>query len=1249
MEQKYLGIIPYDEEGIFEFAGRTDETWSLYDRINRNDYTVYYAASGEGKSSLIRAGLLPVLRRRDYFPIYVVFNDIELNDPESIGQVLLSRINSVLNKEEYKDKVFYEQSSWSKLHFDENQSNRLKTNLWWKLRNYCFKKGDVELKPLYIFDQFEEVFTKANYIWTDEFFRWLEEISTDYVPESLKDIVDTLGIEVPTQKNFKALFSFRTEYLGDLDYWCVQKHFIPSLQENRMCLKPLTTKGAEEVININREVLGPYTDKIILGCSEPNINIRNENQPCVYALILSVVCQTLSSVPDDERIAILDNLTKNQDKAIDDVLLKFYIKKLKDVGLNYVKDEQIVAKIEDALVNENGKRNRRETNEIDIVELNKWFDRLSQKENGLLKIIGSKRKDNEVVTTIEFPHDRLCKAIDSARKERRGKKTWQLNRRTEWMQFGIMACIVTIIAFLWNSMMEEIRLVMQNLLTFDLSSWDNFSNSFKTLTDKSDAEGITTSILMLLLLIVIPIQVYSVSTRSRKWARCALVFSLIESITIIWGYFLYNDLNFSNKFIPFINLLTLILSFVFSIIFAYRLKSSKEDRNNGEDDSISFWPLFGGIFLLFSYVFYELLTRLTFGTNEPYESTPCIVIIPTIFSLFLWSILQMKVKNRRNKTYKTILYWGLFVLSLSAIAIINYIPSYLNIKQKYDFLIICLLLLICIVFSSLFYWKTESRSKYYDLTNSKRLLAIVSLNFVVILTFILNLGYNPIFISPSTVCYVANWRSVIACDKDSLGKPAYLGIIDPLSGKELIPYCIEISDKYDMFLRKGCYPFRAKGQFSVKSKVSFKQCPFEDTHNSDYSLIYDVNTRSITGTFATTPVLEDYLHYNDQSKISNNSTLKDSIGFYAVQLFKDIRKGNLNYLQKGELYDATQLPSLNTLDSLQYLAFKQDLEDLNDSIRFTKFSSYKRATKDVLEDKNLVNMYKELTRCMLVSLIRDRVGHKDISALFTLAKTYPLVFFSGLEGLGYSASFDISTDQTQFKTVTIYGQDLNEERLFAWYKLFDGICKMDNMFNAKSYRSRIYIEEMKVGKNDVKKSINKLNRAIDIVNYLIRTSVDLSYKEKLNELLNCLNHKKSLGDSLLSAYEDIIIADNRLNIIMDNTTKSLFKLINDDYNAAYNNAFESTIQNLTLVSLMRGHDIQQDTIALSQYRKDKNSYYNIIISPTQRGASESSDIDNPFYITFSQQEALIDRVLQTLRYEELIFILRDLLDKVQKK
>ncbi|MDD6606692.1 MAG: hypothetical protein PUF00_02855 [Paraprevotella sp.] len=98
------------------------------------------------------------------------------------------------------------------------------------------------------------------------------------------------------------------------------------------------------------------------------------------------------------------------------------------------------------------------------------------------------------------------------------------------------------------------------------------------------------------------------------------------------------------------------------------------------------------------------------------------------------------------------------------------------------------------------------------------------------------------------------------------------------------------------------------------------------------------------------------------------------------------------------------------------------------------------------------------------------------------------------------------------------------------------------------------------------------------------------------------------------------------------------------------NIVESTIQNLTLVSLMRGHDIQQDTIALSQYRKDKNSYYYIIISPTQRVASEYNNIDSLMDIKLSQQEALIDGILHINRIQELQELLVKLrvLVKVQK-
>ena len=84
---------------------------------------------------------------------------------------------------------------------------------------------------------------------------------------------------------------------------------------------------------------------------------------------------------------------------------------------------------------------------------------------------------------------------------------------------------------------------------------------------------------------------------------------------------------------------------------------------------------------------------------------------------------------------------------------------------------------------------------------------------------------------------------------------------------------------------------------------------------------------------------------------------------------------------------------------------------------------------------------------------------------------------------------------------------------------------------------------------------------------------------------------------------------------------------------------------------MRGHDIQQDTIALSQYRKDINSYFNIIISHTQRVASEYNNIDSLMDIKLSQQEALIDGILHINRIQELQELLVKLrvLVKVQKK
>lgn len=1192
MTQKYLGITPYDETGKFEFAGRTVETWVLYDRINRNDYTVYYAASGEGKSSLIRAGLIPILYRRDYVPIYIVFEDKELCDATSIDKIIEDRLGKIA-------KVSYEQSDLSKKRFNADQSQILQNHLWWKLRNYCFKneEKDVELKPLFIFDQFEEVFTKANYEWTDSFFRWLEEMSMDYVPDSMRQDVDSLGIEIPTQKNFKALFSFRTEYLGDLDYWCVQKHFIPSLQDNRMCLKPLTIRGAKDIINLNKDVLGTYTDQILRGCSDHSTTKLNDEQPCVYALILSVVCQTLSVKSDKERIALLKELNINQDNAIDNILLEFYKDKLKEAGLDHVKDVQIISDIEDALVNENGKRNRKDTNESSIKPLAKFIQPLCN--IGLLKIIGEKEVDNTKVKTIEFPHDRLCKAIDASRKERQGKRNWQLKRQSEWMQFGIMAGIVAIIAFLWNTMMEleEIEVDLKTLMQVDL-------NKVKRLIAEYP-EGIIPAVLMLLLLFVVPIQVFSLSRKSVGWIIGGLVGSVIGSIIIASGYFYYADINYSNKLIQFIGLLLFIICIAFSVFFIVKINNARKKgiTYKKDEEYTAVWPLYGGICIFLCYIFYECLTRLNIGISEPIDSAWCVVVIPIFFALTIWDFLNMKADKQKLNKQKTFTCFALFVVGLVILFIINSVPKLLflripflrnkyyndaiafwfDVKQNAGFPISVISLLVCLTAVGYIFYNTISKSKYYYLSISKKVGAIIITNTIIIITYILNLGYNPLCISPSIVCHVASWRSVIVCSKDSLGNKEYLGIVDPLCGEEIIPCCINISVEYDTLLTKGEAPF--KNDFIVKRKCI--SSPFENSEegNTDMSLIVDRLADSISGKFTANDVYEEYLYKTHKRTLKNSLNINDSINISAAKLYYELRNNNLTYLLTGKKYGIKDLAYIETLDSLQSIAFNDELKRLKDGA-YNNF-----------EDKDLVGFYRELSRTMLISQIRDRVSQKDVSSLFTLSRTFPLVFFNHVNGVGFEYSCDFSASiNSTISTKNVYkitSKDLFNNRLSSWYQLFDVLCKNDVAYNNKSFQNKVTKEvwsKIEPIFLECDQTARKMLKYLEGKPYSESNEEQIRGLKKIGSTISKLQSEMNIIDD-----DNLNIADARFSEITRKAINLSLTLINSNTNGHYNNAFENTIQNLILVSRVRGREIKEFTEPFETYRKNKSDFYENIV------------------------------------------------------
>src|SRR5690606_776689 len=68
-QSPWPGLAAYDENASSFFFGRTEEAIELARMIRQAPLTVLYGKSGLGKTSLLQAGLYPLLRAEHYFPV----------------------------------------------------------------------------------------------------------------------------------------------------------------------------------------------------------------------------------------------------------------------------------------------------------------------------------------------------------------------------------------------------------------------------------------------------------------------------------------------------------------------------------------------------------------------------------------------------------------------------------------------------------------------------------------------------------------------------------------------------------------------------------------------------------------------------------------------------------------------------------------------------------------------------------------------------------------------------------------------------------------------------------------------------------------------------------------------------------------------------------------------------------------------------------------------------------------------------
>ena len=484
-ENTFLGLQSYTEADAYRFKGRTEESQELFRLIVRNDYTVCYAESGEGKTSLLNAGVFPLLRQNMYFPIAITFtSDDYEHTPDSFDTIIDRCIkDSIADYNENNKGIFIEYRLCSTDFQDTDCQAALHQELskysWWKLRNYKPQAMGLTFTPVFVFDQFEEVFNlPGSIVWTKKFFDWLEDVSSDSCPDEIvnkvrKIIGDKAAFPaIKEEKDFKAVFSLRKEFIGELDYWGMQKNFIPSLKDNRYCLKALTYEGAKKVMTQQQRFAEDKVEQVLhyfvqQYSREPEKTIA-ENLPVIPALLLSVVCESW-----EKDIHYFSDIDENSiDNSLNKLLEKFYDEAIGSVAHELSQQESnsqaeaIRKNIETtifALVDGNGKRVRRKSSELSHLDFDaKHKEILSDK-----RIIKISKVDDE--DYVEIVHDSLCPIIAKRkelflaadakkREEEKLREQAKKNRKRMMVTASIGLVIIGILLFfLWqnNRFLEE--------------------------------------------------------------------------------------------------------------------------------------------------------------------------------------------------------------------------------------------------------------------------------------------------------------------------------------------------------------------------------------------------------------------------------------------------------------------------------------------------------------------------------------------------------------------------------------------------------------------------------------------------------------------------------------------------------------------------------------------------------------------------------------------------------------------------
>jgi hypothetical protein len=298
-EHPWPWLEAFPEQAARFFNGRDDDASALQRCVLSAPVTLLFGKSGLGKSSLLQAGLFPLLRKERLLPVYIRINH-DLNAApvsEQIAKPWQEEIQQTAT-------VAFRSRSGNNPGVTEPPAD----TLWVELHRNDIELSDNEgrrWQPLFVLDQFEEIFTlcAADLERQKQVFYELGDLMENRIPKTLADrlhsdyeLFDRINLDT---QPYRILLSLREDYLPDLEEW---SDLIPRLGPNRYRLLPMSVTQATEAIEKTGEALVTHDDAVNIVTYLSQTQNANESTPQrlrknaqIEPALLSLMCSGLNA------------------------------------------------------------------------------------------------------------------------------------------------------------------------------------------------------------------------------------------------------------------------------------------------------------------------------------------------------------------------------------------------------------------------------------------------------------------------------------------------------------------------------------------------------------------------------------------------------------------------------------------------------------------------------------------------------------------------------------------------------------------------------------------------------------------------------------------------------------------------------------------------------------------------------------------------------------------------------------------